>query len=52
MWESFIKCGQNIENVGNVGPLGTLLIIYYNVLMYKSAAREISGLTKYNYKEG
>ena len=20
----FIKCGQNFENVGNVGPLGTL----------------------------
>ena len=26
MWESFIKCGHNFENVGNVGPLGTLLI--------------------------
>ena len=24
MWECFIKCGQNFENVGNVGPLGTL----------------------------
>ena len=21
----FIKCGQNFENVGNLGPLGTLL---------------------------
>ena len=27
MWEFFIKCGQNFENVGNVGPLGTLIFI-------------------------
>ena len=29
MWEFFIKCGHNFENVGNVGnvgPLGTLFI--------------------------
>ena len=25
----FIKCGQHFENVGNVGPLGTLYNVFY-----------------------
>ena len=28
MWEFLIKCGQHFENVGNVGPLGTLIYTY------------------------
>ena len=27
MWEFFKKCGQNFENVGNVGPLGSLHVL-------------------------
>ena len=30
MWGFFIKCGQNFENVGNVGPLGTLHTIIHH----------------------